>query len=283
MGLFSGIGKSIGKVVGSVTGGDALGLAGSALGFLGQERANEQTFDIASMNNATALDLAKNRYQYQTKDLAAAGLNPMLGYLKGDGGSVPSLSSPRAENSGAAAVQGAQLALLNSQAKQADANANLSNAQALETEARTPTYALGMELTREQIHKIGYETANVLANTHLSNAQTDKVMSEISQIALAGDLTIAQTKEALARTNLTTAQINEVAPRIAKIWADVSYTRAATGWQETKGLLGNLGKGLFTDENSANGTLGHEIGVLFTNSAKKLRDWVKPDSSRRNR
>lgn len=280
MGLFSGVTKAIGKVVGGLSGSDGVSLIGSALGFLGQERANDMNMDIASMNNETAIDLANTRYQRQVKDLAAAGLNPMLGYLKLDGGQVPQLQQARVENSGAAAVQGAQLALLGSQAKQAEANANLSNAQALEVEARTPTHALGMDLTREQINKIRYETANVLSNTHLTNAQTEKVNQEISNLVLQGDLTRAQTEDALARAGLNTALIKEVAPRINKLIVDTAYTRAATGWQETKGLIGNFAKGVLGSDSGS--TLGEDIGNSFTNSAKRLRDWAKPDSSRRN-
>lgn len=163
MGLFSGISKAIKGVTGALSGG---GLVSSALGFLGQERANDMNMDIAAMNNQTAIDLANTRYQRQVKDLAAAGLNPMLGYLKLDGGSVPNLQQAKVENSAASAAQAAmtnaQIRAANAQAEQAESQAALNTASAQKVQAETGS--LQIKLDSETASKMARMDADYLEN-----------------------------------------------------------------------------------------------------------------------
>lgn len=170
MGLFSGIGKAIKKIggaaLGAVTGGNLGSIFSSALGYLGQERANDQNMDIASMNNETAIELANSRYQRQVKDLAAAGLNPMLGYLKLDGGQLPNLQQARVENSAASAAQAAmtnaQIRAANAQAQQAESQSDLNSAQA--TKVRTETGISQIQLDSETASKMYRMDADYLAH-----------------------------------------------------------------------------------------------------------------------
>jgi hypothetical protein len=84
--------------------------AGSALGaisgFLGGQSANKASQESAQQQMAFQADMANTSYQRAVADLNAAGLSPMLAYSKG-GAAVPTGSSYKAENVGAAAAEGA--------------------------------------------------------------------------------------------------------------------------------------------------------------------------------
>lgn len=291
MGLFSGIGKIAKSVVGAVTGGGGFGsLLGAGLGFLGGERQNEANQNISSANNAMSIELANTQYQRRVKDLQKAGLNPMLAYMPGSGGgsggaAVPPLNTPRMENSADAAsragLNAMQTALLQSQIDTQRTQSDLNSANAVkalaerdETIARTPTHASHIALNQAQIRKIDPEIQYILSQSALSSVNYNKALTEIKQIITQGDLTKAQTQEALARAGLTTAQIDEVVPRILKLNAEISNIRANTGFQELKGLPGNLMKYLTGDE-SVSGTLPDEIGRSFSNSADKVKQHMR--------
>lgn len=83
-----------------------------------------------SQSAAAAKDMYKKRYQWQVKDLKAAGLNPMLAYMN----PAPVPNQPRFENVGEAAIKGASSAMqiksMAAQAKMMEEQANLSRASA---------------------------------------------------------------------------------------------------------------------------------------------------------
>lgn len=99
-----------------------------------------------------------NSYEAQRASMEAAGLSPALMYgMGGAGGSGAGSSAPQAQgvglpsallgNVGAAAVQGAQLGLMNAQTKELNAKASESNAKA--TEANTKAYIAKAKLPVE--------------------------------------------------------------------------------------------------------------------------------------
>lgn len=134
MGFFKkllGIGTA---AAGVVTGNPTL--IGSGLGFLGQESANQTNIDIANNANSTSIDLANTAYQRRVKDLAAAGLNPMLAYTQG-GAQVPNMVTARVENSAKAASEGglnaSQAALLRAQVDNQQSQTALNAASTAKT------------------------------------------------------------------------------------------------------------------------------------------------------
>jgi hypothetical protein len=110
----------------------ALGAAG--LGFIGGQLTNAAQQDAASTQMDYQERLSNTAYQRQVADLQAAGLNPMLAYIKGGGASTPSGAMPVYQNSAAAGV-----------------SAGLSAAQTYKTTAETAQTEAQTELTRKEL------------------------------------------------------------------------------------------------------------------------------------
>ena len=130
--------------------------------FAGQDRFEDaQAFNRQEREAAQAFNekMYRQRYQMQTQDLIAAGLNPMLAYMHGAGSAPTSPSAqspqpitvPRHFSATQAAQQTAQAENIQANTDVQKASADKIKAEIDEIKARTPTHAANIDLIRQKI------------------------------------------------------------------------------------------------------------------------------------
>lgn len=201
MSFLSDVAAVAAPIAGAYFGGPAGAAAGSAVaGYLGQQSTNEQNYDIAQMNTAFNADqsqisrdwqerMSNTSFQRQVADLKAAGLNPMLSYLKASGASTPSGAQAQAVpvqmqnpvSSAAAAYQSsASGAREISSAFQADAMVKQIDATVSKIEAETKNIPVEGDRLRYTIQLLAEQAANVAQKTQ-SETIVQKVLTQTVQ------------------------------------------------------------------------------------------------------
>ncbi|WNK15071.1 MAG: DNA pilot protein [Microvirus sp.] len=211
--------------------GDALGSAGGLVSdvfnyWSGQnEQGKAQNFNA---NQARAqMDfqerMSNTQYQRATKDMAAAGLNPMLAYTQGGAGnlsgSAASISATANQSAAASAQAGltrAQTQLASAQAANVEADTENKVASNPDRNPSRDVSASQVSLNRktidrisEEIPKLIAETANVYQSMDTSHAQEKlndavrrKVFAETANLSLTAKQIEQITKKTTAETAL---------------------------------------------------------------------------------
>lgn len=194
-------------------------------------QSDQQAFNQreAQLTRDWQTDMASTAYQRTVKDLNAAGLNPMLAYQHGPTptptgalaqGGIATPNYPRIDVAGA--MQSASAIRVN------DATAEKIRAETSEIQARTPTYAVNIEKTRQdiaesitRIQKNIQETstsaasaANIAQQTENLRATLPQIDATIRQLQSLANLNDAQRAQLKKQGNLTDSQVSEIQQRI---------------------------------------------------------------------
>jgi hypothetical protein len=167
-------------------------VASGVAGFLGQQATNAQNRQLAADNTAFQERMSNTAYQRQVKDLEAAGLNPMLAYVKGGGASTPSGTVMPMQNAVSSGLSSAESA----------ARSSLTTTQVPKTKAETEKIGADTVVSRAQRFLVEAQTSlagvsadEKRANLNVLEARAKQITEEIKNIPLEGDRLIALAKQ----------------------------------------------------------------------------------------
>lgn len=195
------LGSIIGGLGGGLLGGLGFGLMSGIFG----HSANQQQAEFANANLRLQREMAETAMQKRVRDLAAAGLNPMLavggmGAAQASGGtSVPQMRNI-GEAASAAGLKGIEAQALAAQIDKTRAETTLASAAAQRerSQALLNIRTVGDKLPAE----VGHLTAgaeSLTASAGQARAMTDKTRAELPKIE-------AEIQEITARANLAKQQ-----------------------------------------------------------------------------
>lgn len=182
-------------------------LGSGIAGFFGQQSTNQMNRDLAAENTAFQERMSNTAYQRQVADLEAAGLNPMLAYIKGGGASTPSGTVMPMQNAVSAGVSSAESA----------ARASKVGSEVANTEQDTLLKRANAWLTLSQ-EDLNYSTsAQRRQSIDLMSHQAHKIAQEVKNIPLEGDRLIAAAKQLTEAAKLSQLQQGTEVERAKKM------------------------------------------------------------------
>lgn len=169
---------------------DLLDIGLGILGYSGQQQTNAANAEMAQQQMNFQERMSNSAYQRQVADLSAAGLNPMLAYIKGGGASTPSGASAVYQSPVSSAVE----------AYQSPSRVGLSKAQ----------------------------SAAQVASAAQSYASIDKMDAEIKQLGSSSENLDADTLNKIANLDVIKKTVSKMHAEIDKIGAETSRTEVET-------------------------------------------------------
>lgn len=222
------------------------GLIGGGLSFLGGERRNQAQAAQAQQANTFSAQQFASRYQTTTKDMQAAGLNPMLAYSQG-GGTPPSgqqasmddTLTPAVSNFNVSKMNTAQVANVQADTANKSAQAELWRAQAAAANASAGQSKSQVDVNAQMVDKIKQETVNLVT-------ENDKAKVVIDNLRQEGQNLFKQNLNLTEVGNHLRAMISEINARIPGINQQAILNELDAQLKrydvQAAGDLGNIGR-----------------------------------------
>lgn len=189
-------------------------LLAAGAGFIGQQMTNSAQSDAANAQMNFQADMSNTAYQRQVKDLEAAGLNPMLAYIKGGGASTPAGAMPTyqsAVSAGTNAALGAAQAMREGATiPKLGAETHLLGATAEQTQANTRLIDQTVSKVKAEIDRLGAETSNIEAQTENLVLDRNRIRAVVEQLGASADLMRKQGQSELVRQNVLGETVHQL-------------------------------------------------------------------------
>lgn len=262
-------------VIGAIAG----GLISGAMSKSGQQDANQANLDIAREQMAFQERMSNSAYQRATKDIMAAGLNPMLAYSQG-GATTPPGASAVMQNENAEMAHSVRDASMRAlQISNMEKQNELLEAQKAKTEAEAVNIGAQTGEIGQRIQRYGPEIQEINARTQRESNSAAQIQEQIQFTRRSTEKLTHEMNKLMADTELSWAHKDLAESQRQLNQVEELYKRGLISMQEFQTITARAQSIIMDNETYRS---DNEKAKALTTWGRNISPYVKDllDSSR---